>query len=232
MGRRVLLIEDEAEIAALLRLHLESEDTEFVHAGDGATGLARALSEPWDVVLLDLGLPRCDGLDVCRLVRERRPELPLIAVTARGAEAERVAGLEAGADDYVTKPFGVAELLARIEALLRRVELARTVRAPGTIVAGDIVLDPARHEARVAGRAVTLTAREFALLSHFAAEPGRVFRRDELLESVWGQTYRGYLHTVNTHINRLRRKIEPEPGSPRYIVTVWGVGYRLAAPPE
>ena len=229
--RRLLSIEDESEIVALLRLHLEDERTELAHAGDGADGLARALSERWDLILLDLGLPRCDGLDVCQQVRARHPLLPIIVVTARGTEGERVAGLEAGADDYVVKPFGIRELLARIDALLRRVERSRADSVPEVVVAGDVVLDPVRHEARIAGREVVLTAREFALLAHFAGEPGRVFRRDELLESVWGQTYRGYLHTVNTHINRLRRKIEPDPSSPRYIETVWGVGYRLSTSP-
>ena len=230
-GRRLLLIEDETAIADLVALHLRDRGAEVLRTADGPRGLALALAETWDLVLLDLGLPGCDGLDVCRQVRALRPLMPIIVVTARVSEDERVAGLEAGADDYLVKPFGVRELLARIEALLRRVNALREGRVDEDRVAvGDIVLEPAAHASRVAGRPVALTSLEYALLLHFARHPGRVFRRTELLSAVWGQAHEGYLHTVNTHINRLRRKVEPDPSSPRYIETVWGVGYRLAVP--
>jgi len=230
--RHVLLVEDDMEIAKLIRLHLVDGGADVVHTADGAGGLALAMSGSWDLVLLDLGLPGCDGLDVCRQVRAFRPAMPIIVVTARTTEEERVRGLEAGADDYVVKPFGVRELLARIDALLRRMSLLDPDPGgdAGRIVVGDIELDPSAHLAIVAGRTVALTAREFALLLHFVRHPGRVFRRTELLDAVWGYSHAGYLHTVNTHINRLRGKIEPDTARPCYIETVWGVGYRLAAP--
>ena len=229
MPREILLIEDERPIAELVMLHLGEAGLHVTHEEDGVRGLTRALQDDWDMILLDLSLPRCDGLDICRQVRECNPATPIIVVTARGEEAERVLGLESGADDYVTKPFSVSELVARVNALFRRVDTLRETPPSGTIAAGDIVLEPATHSARVAGAAVALTAREFELLAHFARSPGHVFRRSELLSAVWGQTHEGYLHTVNTHINRLRAKIEPEPGRPRYITTVWGVGYKLVA---
>jgi len=231
-SRRVLLVEDDDAIAELMRLHLVDGGADVVHAADGVRGLALALSGAWDLVLLDLGLPGRDGLDVCRRVRELHPLVPIIVVTARMSEDERIKGLVAGADDYVVKPFGVRELLARIDALLRRVSLLDQGRQEDRVAAAGIVLDPPAHAATVAGCAVTLTAREYALLLHFVRHPGRVFRRAELLDAVWGCSYAGYLHTVNTHINRLRRKIEPDTTSPRYIETVWGVGYRLAVSPS
>ena len=233
--RRILLVEDEPDIAGLITLHLELDGTRVHHVADGVEGLSLALGEPWDLVLLDLSLPRCDGLAICEAVRRRHPTLPIVIVTARGAEEDRVRGLDLGADDYLAKPFGVAELVARVRAVLRRVDaLAAAPPAPGavpdTVVAGDIELRPDAHEASVAGRPVALTPKEFDLLLTFCRAPERVFPRAELLREVWGHAHEGYLHTVNTHINRLRAKIEPDPSAPRYVTTVWGVGYKLATP--
>lgn len=226
-GRRILLVEDESDIAHLVTLHLAQAGATVVHAHDGTSGLSEALTSTWDLVLLDLGLPGCDGLDVCRRLREHRPSTPIIMLTARSSEAERVTGLQCGADDYVVKPFGVRELIARIDALLRRVDALAQTPQDGIVSSGEISLDRGTHTARVAGVDVQLTAREFDLLAHFVRHPGCVFSRSDLLTDVWGQTYDGYLHTVNTHINRLRRKIERDTGNPRFIQTVWGVGYRL-----
>jgi DNA-binding response OmpR family regulator len=229
MNRRILLIEDEQTIADLITLHLQDASVDVTCVDDGVQGLTVALREPWDLVLLDLNLPRLDGLDICQQIRHCNPETPIILITARSSEADRIKGLELGADDYVTKPFSVRELIARINALLRRVNTMKSGTESDVIVAGDIVMNMSTHSVLVNGNMVMLTAREFELLKHFAKTPGQVFKRSELLESVWGHKHEGYLHTVNTHINRLRAKIEPDPGQPSYITTVWGVGYRLSA---
>jgi DNA-binding response OmpR family regulator len=227
MTRKILLIEDELDIAELLSLHLADIGAEVTHADEGVRGLSLALQNCWDLILLDLTLPRCDGLDICQQIRQSNPVTPIIMVTARTSEADRIRGLEIGADDYVTKPFSVLELMARIKAMFRRVEAIRQSPEPGVISVSDIVLNPDTHVVHIDGKPVSLTVKEFDLLKHFAQAPGRVFKRSELLEKVWGHSHAGYLHTVNTHINRLRSKIEPDPGSPRYITTVWGVGYKL-----
>lgn len=228
MTRHILLIEDEASIAELLSLHLSDANSRVTHVSDGVRGLALAVQQRWDLILLDLGLPRCDGLDICEQVRESHPKTPIVMVTARGSEADRIRGLELGADDYVTKPFSVCELVARINALMRRVEVLSQSQEPDLITVGSITLDVLGHTAEVRGSRVQLTAREFHLLAHFARTPGRVFKRAELLDAVWGSSHDGYFHTVNTHINRLRTKIELDPSRPRYITTVWGVGYKLS----
>ncbi|MFK7994837.1 MAG: response regulator transcription factor [Granulosicoccus sp.] len=228
MTRRILIIEDEASIAELLRLHLQDANNEVIHVSDGVVGLTMAVQQRWDLVLLDLGLPRCDGLDICQRVRKLHPETPIVVVTARGSEADRIQGLDMGADDYVTKPFSVSELVARINALMRRVEVLSQAPKPDIITVGDITLDMRAHTAHIGGAYVQLTAREFVLLAHFARHPGRAFKRVELLEAVWGNSHDGYFHTVNSHINRLRAKIEVDPTRPRLITTVWGVGYKLS----
>lgn len=229
MDRKILLIEDEQAISDLISLHLHDSGAKVSCVNDGVTGLTKALQENWDLVLLDLNLPRLDGLDICQQLRQCNPGTPIILISARSSEAERVKGLELGADDYVTKPFSISELMARVNALFRRMETITRGSESDIIAAGDIVINMSTHSVHVDGRSVSLTAREFDLLKHFARMPGQVFKRSELLESVWGHTHEGYLHTVNTHINRLRAKIEPDPSHPRYITTVWGVGYRLGS---
>ena len=192
-----------------------------------------ATSDNWSLVVLDLRLPGPDGLEICRAIRKSRPYQPILMLTSRSAELDRVLGLETGADDYLTKPFSVLELVARVRAIFRRVEnvqaLSEAPRDP--IRVGRLAIDPTRREVHLGDRAVDLTAREFDLLQHFALNPGRVFSRAELLDKVWGYGHEGYEHTVNSHINRLRAKIEQDPSKPELIVTVWGVGYKLAQAP-
>jgi two-component system, OmpR family, response regulator len=228
-SKSILLVEDEQEIADIVTLHLVDLNYQVTHATDGVKGLTLALKDSWDLVLLDLTLPKLDGLDICKQIRESNPATPIILVSARSGEEERVLGLDVGADDYITKPFSIVELIARVKAVLRRVDAMQGLVPSDVISVNGIVLNPARHTVSVAGQSVSLTAREFELLLHFAKSPGQVFNRAEILESVWGTRHDGYLHTVNSHINRLRSKIEQNPSKPLYIQTVWGVGYKLAS---
>jgi DNA-binding response OmpR family regulator len=229
--RRILAIEDDRDVARLLQIHLADHGFALDVAFDGPAGLARAASTSPDLVILDLTLPGIDGLELCRLLRRIDPCLPILMLTSRATELDRVVGLETGADDYLTKPFGVGELVARVKALFRRVDVMRSGADAGPgIRAGDVDIDLEKRTVIVRGRAVPLTAREFDLLAHFARHPGRVYTRAELLEHVWGYGHDGYEHTVNSHINRLRGKIEADPARPRYLVTVWGVGYKFAEP--
>ena len=235
MSRNVLVIEDDKDIARLLDLHLRDEGYSVAVASDGKTGLAQALSKPYDIVILDLILPGMDGLEVCRGIRNRKDYTPILMLTAKSTDVDRIVGLEMGADDYLTKPFNVRELLARVKALFRRVEAlrAKDPAAPQKkIESGDLVIDPDKRRVTVQGSPVHLTAREFELLLEFARHPGRVYTRAQLLDKVWGYSYQGYEHTVNSHINRLREKIEKNPAKPRYILTVRGAGYRFAEPGE
>ena len=230
MARNALIIEDETDIAALIGLHLQDvcEDVSVTH--DGRRGLELAMSGSWDLILLDLQLPGRDGLQICRALRESGSTVPIIMITAKSAEIDRVLGLELGADDYLTKPFSVRELVARAKALFRRsqmVEQDHDALQNRQICAGDLVIDLRSRDVLIGGGSVTLTAKEFDLLAHFASHPGIVFTRSQLLDQVWGYGHDGYEHTVNTHINRLRGKIEPDPSSPEMLTTVWGVGYRF-----
>lgn len=236
MTRRVLLVEDQQDIRELVALHLRDLDCEAVQAGSGEQALELAERQSFDLAILDLMLPGIDGLEVCRQLRSRPGYLPILMLTAKSTELDRVMGLETGADDYLTKPFGILELLARIKALFRRVEAIGTAKeqqASGEarcIQRGNLFIDRDRREVRISRKEVQLTAREFDLLLHFAAHPGRVYNRAQLLDQVWGYSHEGYEHTVNSHINRLRNKIEADPANPRFILTVWGVGYRFATP--
>ena len=232
-SRKILLVEDEHDIADLVVLHLGDLCDEIVVANDGHEGIRQALSQDWSLIILDLRLPGPDGLEICRAVRRERSYQPIMMLTSKSAELDRVLGLETGADDYVTKPFSVLELAARVRAILRRVENLRDPAAKiaadhDAIQVGTISIDPARRRVTLDGETVELTAREFDLLEHFARHPGRVFRRAELLDHVWGYGHEGYEHTVNSHINRLRSKIEGDPSRPEVIVTVWGVGYKFS----
>ncbi|MHB8771422.1 MAG: response regulator transcription factor [Syntrophales bacterium] len=233
MPKRILIIEDNADLAELLALNLRDLTYEVDIAGDGSGGLAKAERTAYDLIILDIMLPGLDGLEICRRIREKTPYVPILMLTSRSSETDRVVGLEMGADDYVTKPFSIVELLARIKALFRRVEGLRQnsmPSVPGRIESGGLTIDPERRTVTLRGNPVTLTAKEFDLLLYFAASPGRVFTRSQLLDAVWGYGHDGYEHTVNSHINRLRAKIEENPARPRTILTVWGVGYKFTEP--
>jgi DNA-binding response OmpR family regulator len=230
--RRILLVEDEQDIAELVSLHLRDVCDEVIVASDGHAGMRLATSEQWALVILDLRLPGPDGLEICRAIRRNRAYQPVLMLTSMSSELDRVLGLETGADDYLTKPFSVLELVARVRAIFRRIDNMQKAPADAgsesAVNAGKIHIDPARREVMLDGRTVDLTAREFDLLDYFVRHPGRVFRRSDLLDKVWGYGHEGYEHTVNSHINRLRAKIEDNPAKPEIIVTVWGVGYKFS----
>lgn len=231
MPHHLLLVEDDDAIADALRLHLEQAGYRLHREADGLQAMAAIDRQRWDLVLLDLMLPGADGWDVCRHLRSRHADVPVIMLSARGAEAHRVLGLELGADDYLAKPFSMLELLARVRALLRRIDqLRQAPAAVGLLRFGPWQLDTTRRELRRGEMPVALTLREFDLLHFLVRHPGQAFGRGELLARVWGAGFDGFEHTVNSHINRLRSKIEADPREPRCIVTVWGVGYRFEPP--
>src|ERR1700712_1450306 len=232
--KRILVVEDDSHIADLICLHLRDEHFEVVHSADGDEGLRLLEQGGWDALILDLMLPGVDGLEICRRARAMTRYTPIIITSARSSEVHRILGLELGADDYLAKPFSVLELVARVRALLRRTDaLARNARMEaGRLDIGNLGIDPVAREVQVDGKSVELTPREFDLLHFFARHPGKVFSRLDLLNHVWGYQHDGYEHTVNTHINRLRMKVEADPAAPRRILTVWGRGYKLAADVE
>jgi len=228
--KHILLVEDDGDIAALLRLNLEDEGYVITHEADGGRA-QQLLGQPhWDAVILDLMLPNVDGLTLCRTIRARDHYLPVIIISARSSETERILGLETGADDYLAKPFSVQELVARSRALFRR-QQAMGQQTSGLINAHGLTIDPLARSVLLRGEVVDLTPREFDLLYFFARHPGEVFSRLALLEQVWGYQHEGYEHTVNTHINRLRVKIEKDAAEPEIIRTVWGKGYLFAERP-
>lgn len=230
MEKRVLIVEDQKDIADLIALHIGDLGHKVDCEADGEAGYRRARSGHYDLVVLDVMLPGRDGMDIVRNLRMDRQTVPVLMLTARSGEIDRVLGLELGADDYLAKPFSVPELQARVKALLRRSEIAHAAPPPEgeTLRVGDLVIDPVGREVRLGDRPVPLTAKEFDLLHYFASHPGRAFTRMQLLDAVWGTTFEGYEHNVNTHINRLRAKIESDPAQPQYVLTVRGVGYRFA----
>jgi DNA-binding response OmpR family regulator len=217
---RILIVDDDKTVAAILSRYLQREGYEVESVGNGRTALHRTQSEPPDLIVLDLMLPGMSGLEVCRRLRTFTA-VPIIMLTARGEESDRVFGLKLGADDYVVKPFSPREVTARAASVLRRV-----TRALGTVVAGRIEVDLGARTVTVAGKAVTLTAREFDLLAFLVQHPNQVFSREDLLEHIWG-TRHGDTATVTVHVRRLRVKLESDPASPEHLQTVWGVGYRL-----
>ena len=236
MEQTILIIEDDPDIADVVEINLRDANYAIERAVDGEEGLRKALHNDYSLIILDLMLPKIDGLEVCKRLREQRKNLPILILTSKSEEMDTVLGLELGADDYLTKPFSVRELVARIKAILRRVhavqEQADTDTRNAPLVFGDLTVDLDKRKVVWQGQMVELTAKEFDLLAVFASNPGRAYTREQLLNMVWGYQYTGYEHTVNTHINRLRAKIEHDPAQPRYITTVWGVGYRFADPEE
>jgi two-component system, OmpR family, alkaline phosphatase synthesis response regulator PhoP len=224
--KKILVVEDESRIARLVRDYLEHAGFEVLVAGDGEVALASARRARPDLVVLDLGLPGRDGLDVARILRQTS-SVPIVMLTARGEEIDRVVGLELGADDYVVKPFSPKELVARVRAVLRRTDAARSA-PPEVLRVADVEVDVPRMRVSVAGRPVELTATEFQLLAVLVREPGRVFTRGQLLDAVHGVAFDSYERAVDAHVKNIRRKLEPTPGRPRYLLTVHGVGYRFA----
>ena len=225
--RTVLIVDDEPKIVQLARDYLEHAGFAVLTAGDGASAIQLVRTRRPDLVVLDLGLPHLDGLDVTRTLRAESTT-PIVMLTARDDELDKLLGLELGADDYITKPFSPRELVARVRAVLRRSE--RAPDASPTLGVGDLVLDVPRMRTEVAGRTVELTSTEFSILATMARQPGRVFTRSQLLDAVRGVAFESYERAIDTHIKNIRRKIEPEPREPRYLLTVYGVGYRLAEP--
>jgi DNA-binding response OmpR family regulator len=224
---RILVVDDDTTVSEVVARYLERDGYAVETVADGRDALERALAAPPDLVVLDLMLPGIDGLEVCRRLRALAP-VPIVILTARSQETDRIVGLDLGADDYVSKPFSTKELVARVRAVLRRARgplASPASNAPRVLVDGDLEVDIAARQARMRGGVVSLTAREFELLAFLVRHPRRAFRREELLESVWGYRY-GDASTVTVHVRRLREKIEPDPANPVRIVTVWGVGYR------
>jgi DNA-binding response OmpR family regulator len=223
-GRKILVVDDEIRLVDVLKAYLERDGYRVVTAHDGRQALLQARREKPDLILLDLMLPELDGLEVCRTLR-RDSAVPIIMLTARSEESDKLVGLELGADDYVVKPFSPREVVARVRAVLRRGQAAHA--AEETIAIGDLVIDQARHEVRRQGESVSVTPTEFDLLWVLASNRGRVLSRLQLMEKALGDSYEGYERTIDAHIKNLRRKIEPDPAHPRYVQTVFGVGYKI-----
>jgi two-component system response regulator RegX3 len=222
----ILLVEDEASLAESVRYNLEREGFRVMVAGDGPVGLERFRAEKPSLVILDLMLPGMSGLDLCRLIREEST-VPILMLTAKDAEADKVAGLELGADDYVTKPFSMRELISRVRAQLRRAGMASPGEAGEVLAGGPVVLDPERHEVMVRGEAVSLPPKEFALLHLLLERKGRLVTRRFALEEIWGSDYFGDAKTLDVHVKRVREKVEVDPHEPKHIVTVRGLGYKF-----
>jgi DNA-binding response OmpR family regulator len=236
MPSTILVAEDQADIRDLIAMNLRGAGYEVTTVADGLAALASQNEQASDLLVLDLMMPGLDGLEVCKALRARGRSSPILMLTAKSTELDRVLGLELGADDYLTKPFSLAELLARVKALLRRADLLRAAQAhasaqPGMLRNGDLEMSPVKRQVRLRGEPLDFTALEFDLLLYFAQHPGHVFSRGQLLDAVWGYTHDGYEHTVTTHINRLRAKLELDPMRPQLILTVRGAGYKMREAP-
>ena len=230
MRRNVLVVEDDRDIIELLQIHLGDLNCDIKAIEDGNEGLETALTESFDLIILDVMLPGMEGTEICRRIRGKEITTPVLMLTAKSEEFDKVLGLEMGADDYITKPFSIREFIARIKALLRRAERTNPAEAGNTgpvYTYGDLAIDLDKRRVTSAGTRIDLSPKEFDLLSVLAANPGKSYDRSKLLSLIWGYDFDGYEHTVNSHINRLRTKIEPDPAKPTYILTNWGVGYRF-----
>ncbi len=228
--KRALIIEDDHKIAELVSIHLRDLHFKTIHAQDGVEGLNSALSKPFDIIILDIMLPGYDGIDICQQVRAKGKKVPIIMLTAKTEEIDKVLGLETGADDYITKPFSVRELQARVKALMRRTQPTNHRNSEEDVILdfGELKIDVDRRIVSKNKSRLELTPKEFDLLSLLASKPGKSFNRKDLLNLVWGYDFIGFEHTVNSHINRLRAKIENDMANPRYILTTWGYGYRFS----
>jgi len=230
-ARKILVIEDDPDIASLLKIHLADLGFDVDIAANGETGLQLALGGAYSMIVLDMMLPRLGGQEICRRIRERDKRVPILILTVKADLVDKVLGLELGADDYMTKPFPIQEFLARVKALVRRAGMSaeeEQAEKKQLLEFGQLCIDTVKRKVTLAGEEVQLTPKQFDLLCFLARSPGRPYGRAELLGYVWGYDSSGYEHTVDTHINRLRSRIELDPANPRYILTVWGVGYRFA----
>ena len=229
MAKKVLVVDDEKLIVKGIRFSLEQDEMKVDCAYDGQEALDKAKEGDYDLILLDVMLPRMDGFEVCRAVREFS-NVPIVMLTAKGDDMDKIMGLEYGADDYITKPFNILEVKARIKAILRRVRSREAEEDSGNVVkSGDVSMDTDRRSLRIAGEDINLTSKEFDMLLLLVNHPGKVYSRDSLLHTIWGSDYPGDARTVDVHIRRLREKIEPSPSEPRYVHTKWGVGYYFQA---
>ena len=230
MEKTILVVEDDQDINNLLTMNLRDMRHNVESCGHGGRGLKLALNQEYDAIVLDIMLPEIDGLEICRQLRANKVNTPILMLTARDSEADRVVGLEMGADDYLTKPFSIRELQARVKAMLRRADMGKEVVQVEheTLNFSGLSINAAKRIVSLNGKEVDLTSTEFDLLWHLAKQPGLVFSRSQLLDSVWGYQHSGYEHTVNSHINRLRNKLETEPANPQFILTIWGVGYKFS----
>jgi two-component system, OmpR family, alkaline phosphatase synthesis response regulator PhoP len=226
--KKILLVEDDERILELVDIHLKDFSCETTKANRGEDGLRYALDKNFDLIILDLMLPDIDGVEICRRIRAEKNMTPILMLTARSEEIDKIIGLETGADDYLTKPFSVRELMARIKAILRRTELnGKTDLSETVVTCGPLSVDPLKRKVMLSETKIELTPKEFDLLHLFITNPGRSYSREALLNAIWGYEFNGYEHTVNSHINRLRAKIESDLSHPRFILTSWGIGYRF-----
>jgi len=226
--KKVLVIEDDKSIADLLEIHLKDLSCEVTTKADGSDGLKTATSDQFDLIVLDLMLPNVNGLEICKEVRKKDIYTPILMLTSKSEEMDKVIGLEVGADDYLTKPFSIREFIARAKAILRRVEaIQKEIGSDADISISELSIEASKRKVTLKGERIELTPKEFDLLHLLASHPGKTYTREQLLNILWGYQYNGYEHTVNSHINRLRTKIEPDISKPKYILTSWGVGYRF-----
>jgi len=226
--KEVLVIEDDKSIADLVEIHLKDLGCNVTKSVDGLDGLNNALTNSYDLIVLDLMLPKLDGLEICKEVRKKEIYTPILMLTSKSEEFDKVLGLEIGADDYLTKPFGIREFIARVKAIFRRIQaIQKETGDDADIIIGDLVIEVSKRRVSLNRERIELTPKEFDLLHLLASHPGKTYTREQLLNLLWGYQYNGYEHTVNSHINRLRSKIEEDLSNPKYILTSWGVGYRF-----
>jgi len=226
--KNVLVVEDDRSISDLLEIHLKDLNCNTIKTYDGKDGLDLAVKNNYDLIVLDIMLPNVDGLTICKEVRKKEDYTPVLMLTSKSEEIDKVIGLEVGADDYLTKPFGIREFIARVKAIFRRTEaFKKETENQSDIVIGDILIEISKRRVKLKGERIELTPKEFDLLLLLASHPGKTYTREQLLNILWGYQYNGYEHTVNSHINRLRSKIEKNLSNPNYILTSWGVGYRF-----
>ncbi len=226
----ILIVEDDTDLSELIKIQLTDNHYEVEQVTNGRIAKDKALQNNYSLIILDIMLPEVDGFHICKAVRKEDSHTPILMLTAKAEEVDKIMGLEFGADDYLTKPFSIKELIARVKALLRRANIGDTQNSSEADMLdfGDLIIYPNKRSVKLDDSLIELTSKEFELLLLFANNPGRAYSRQELLDVVWGYQYSGYSHTVNSHINRLRSKIEKDPSDPKYITTVWGMGYKFA----